>query len=1077
MLFHVRTGGQYQENAMATIDMCEEDKKILRSIDPKAGEGEIDYQLSRLSSDEARENICQVIKQIDQVVLQDESCDVIMQKARNTLKHDSPINTCGACGVRGYEATIGKGALVPLGELVEHRLSAEQRKKVFDMDPEFRRVLSIFPPPTANFDKNDLNVWYVHPEVVQFLDPKREFTSPDVQELLNRPNLNGINLENDLGVFLCQSCNSMPRTADNIRMPGKYSIAKNHDYGLSSRVNLRAPTTLELHLIAGCRLYMVLIKLVPKGNWLTAENRRQGMKNVRCSVTGHNIAFFHNGNEAVLEYQELQKKNHAKRMPRSSNEALQTVKVCFSGGLDHFNTFKQAARENRASLCPAEMTIDFDFVIHCLKMLKACHSSPVYRNMIINETIEHRNDINGIPKRLLDEMYHIEKEDMEDEIKKQSDDVANVRRRDDSPTCEDNGGNDGYYANDNNDVNSANIGGDDHTDKAVYVSRTQSKLLITNSTGFGTHADVEDKLYQGMIDQIAEVMTKPLESSAPLPSSDITLKVKLAVDRPENVVEEVKEAEQGEGEVPDAGDADADAEGVDYPDEMPSAALNSMQLDDQEVPSSPNSPNVPLSPDLNDRDHRINITVAGKLPVNEFTQNNLLFNLSFPHLFITGEGFETTGSINRKYVAHLTRQFSGQFGRDVHFLFLCLNQAQRHATTTSAAARVKNNSESFQAFADFIKDEEFQELLRNAKANPKSQAAKRVLQLVGPHVKSVGRKQPFGPLEKESVTARLYGYSVLYGPAFCFLTFAPNDNQMPCQLRLSFAGTNNESFPATIHNLESQRQMDRNESNADDDDNDDDNDDETFTDFLQSLRNGNENYVGNAHVDIPINYRNLQQYTADNPAAMAEVLKIMIDIIFDTILGIGSIGGLHGGKKTRVFKDESIAGDRWKEIPAQEKGIFSYALAMELIIEAQARNTLHGHALIWASISPYLLQALAEYPFLVEKIAKAIDSIFTNELPIEKHIERYYRKELGKKYHDPSRAASLFEPKTPSESLHLRKEDLPSGEVLYDDYCIEVASTCQYHLHKATCHKGPVGHHRCRLGLPCLLSDGKLHLF
>ncbi len=81
-------------------------------------------------------------------------------------------------------------------------------------------------------------------------------------------------------------------------------------------------------------------------------------------------------------------------------------------------------------------------------------------------------------------------------------------------------------------------------------------------------------------------------------------------------------------------------------------------------------------------------------PMNEFSDNDTLHQWLFPHLFIFGRfgnGLKGKGTLSSSFYSHLLRQRSVAFAHEARFLFLGMNQCQRHSAIGAVHARAVNN--------------------------------------------------------------------------------------------------------------------------------------------------------------------------------------------------------------------------------------------------------------------------------------------------------------------------------------------------------------------------------------------------
>jgi hypothetical protein len=272
-------------------------------------------------------------------------------------------------------------------------------------------------------------------------------------------------------------------------------------------------------------------------------------------------------------------------------------------------------------------------------------------------------------------------------------------------------------------------------------------------------------------------------------------------------------------------------------------------------------------------------------PLNEFGDNKRLFAGAFPELFLTGPDAigGPRGSLSDKVIHHMLHQFTGVFGRQARFLFTILDQKRRHAVTRIVSSRVKNNPDSLVKFGEIIDSDWFGTLLESALKDPTGGDARKVLKIVSPHLRLIGRDVPYGPIERKQVAFKLYAMVHRYGLPSMFLTLAPDDQRNPNVLRMCFPSKDNVSFPADPEG------------------------------FLDALRSAQDKYKS-----IPLGRSDLRRMVCGNPVAAAETFREVIEAVFEELLG------LQLDHKSR------------KSVPYSAKsGIFGKAKAAFAVFEAQ----------------------------------------------------------------------------------------------------------------------------------------------
>ena len=105
-------------------------------------------------------------------------------------------------------------------------------------------------------------------------------------------------------------------------------------------------------------------------------------------------------------------------------------------------------------------------------------------------------------------------------------------------------------------------------------------------------------------------------------------------------------------------------------------------------------------------------------PMNEFTQNDVLFLSSYVSLFLLGLKIPSTGSLHPKFVRHLLLQHDQRFSHSHEFLLLAFNQYQRHKQISMATAKVKSGNPHFANLEETLNDPDILIKLQAAADDP-----------------------------------------------------------------------------------------------------------------------------------------------------------------------------------------------------------------------------------------------------------------------------------------------------------------------------------------------------------------------
>jgi hypothetical protein len=98
---------------------------------------------------------------------------------------------------------------------------------------------------------------------------------------------------------------------------------------------------------------------------------------------------------------------------------------------------------------------------------------------------------------------------------------------------------------------------------------------------------------------------------------------------------------------------------------------------------------------------------------------------------------------------------------------------------------------------ELVHEEDFDDRLQAMLADPEGKDSITFLNKIMRFVSLVGKRVPFGPVERSSAMTTIIGLARTFGAPSLYLTVAPNDVLNPTMLRLCFRVAKNESWPAT----------------------------------------------------------------------------------------------------------------------------------------------------------------------------------------------------------------------------------------------------------------------------------------
>ena len=184
-----------------------------------------------------------------------------------------------------------------------------------------------------------------------------------------------------------------------------------------------------------------------------------------------------------------------------------------------------------------------------------------------------------------------------------------------------------------------------------------------------------------------------------------------------------------------------------------------------------------------------------------------------------------------------------------------------------------------------------------------------------------------------------------------------------------------------------------------------------------------------------------------NPVAAAQIFKMTLETIFDTLFGI----------KPEYLSKVTVANG------ARNKGIFGKTVAAYTVTEVQGRLSLHGHMTVWCQMSPKIIQQSIQNKKLVPSIKKIILSHIASSIPLQYHVTALSTQATSPKNRlceQPRR--TFFDAPDPLKNF-----------VGFNSHVHNVVNSTSVHQHSSTCVKGPRGHIECRLSYPTQCTNGK----
>lgn len=418
---------------------------------------------------------------------------------------------------------------------------------------------------------------------------------------------------------------------------------------------------------------------------------------------------------------------------------------------------------------------------------------------------------------------------------------------------------------------------------------------------------------------------------------------------------------------------------------------NSFQLlaSIRETGRPPTNVNIPVLP-------------GDEIPYNTYVQQPTMLPDCFPTLFLLGQGVPPQGTLDKKWVHHLNRQYTLKFEMDKQFQFTVFGHQQLAASARLVALKVKNNPGGAERAGAMLQSPEFVERLQRALADPIGEDSIEVQRLVAPLLSGIAARIPHSASERANVISNLFAMAERFGPACAFFTIAPDDTNTLITIRLCYGVQSNERFPAvgSIPFIAGEQ-------------------------TLEWVLNNNYDMQNALDLQIPLSQQQKVLLAAMNPVQTSKLYNFMNEVLCEQLMGIK----LHSPdvKKSLPRVDESLLspGSRnscslplpcltlrvYIDLPPDFKRrlhemfggdlrdttpVLLRALAFLLVTEETKRKALHTHLVAMLQhLKPDFLQCMAGHPYFEKLICKIIDSIFATELPVEILLKDALLKDVG----------------------------------------------------------------------------------
>ena len=340
-------------------------------------------------------------------------------------------------------------------------------------------------------------------------------------------------------------------------------------------------------------------------------------------------------------------------------------------------------------------------------------------------------------------------------------------------------------------------------------------------------------------------------------------------------------------------------------------------------------------------------------PLNEFEDMQELLVGAFPQVFLLGKTYPERSLLNAVQMEHLLLQYTNVAATNRELMFYLYDCQSRHKILHNLATKIKKDPDAFDKYAELVQSDKFKHLIEEAARDTSSEAAETVLETILPVLTFAARNNVVaGSLGDKSSLSRTMANTRRYGPVNSLITVTPDDINNPTSLRFACRSINNISFPAIAD-----------------------------AEFFKQLHEGGI-LIGEGDVKMPLHYTKRSQMATENPVSVALEYRTMIENIIQILFGCPldyQPGTNSGQKRTWYYRSDAPNCPR-------HKGIFGHLLAFSSFTETQARGGLHFHLVFHGGITPKLLEKGAPFPIVCKQIQKALDSMYTAEIPRSMHV-------------------------------------------------------------------------------------------
>jgi len=116
-----------------------------------------------------------------------------------------------------------------------------------------------------------------------------------------------------------------------------------------------------------------------------------------------------------------------------------------------------------------------------------------------------------------------------------------------------------------------------------------------------------------------------------------------------------------------------------------------------------------------------------------------LYDALWP-VFLRRRGLRHGKTLPAPKYRHLMTYYDNHFAQDMGLLFCLTNTRMRHEVNQAVSAKVYSSGRAFEQFKEAINDEDLEDLLKDAQADPKGVAAQELIKKVLPFLNISSRQ-------------------------------------------------------------------------------------------------------------------------------------------------------------------------------------------------------------------------------------------------------------------------------------------------------------------------------------------------